>query len=184
MRCLMCRKTSRTLRFARFRATAFPIFFEAIIPNLFLPNPLGMEKIMHNLSTRFFFPSSITFLNSGRLTRRSVFLKEKSSIHSALEQRVMTYQNSLPACDITSFAFMPCKGKAMTLQFIPLRSMRKYRANRGLTQSDCQTFPAFTSTVCQHASSTYCRASFAEAVHTFTLDITGLKSSFHESVLK
>jgi hypothetical protein len=82
MRCLIWRKTSRILRFTLFRATAFPIFFEAIIPSLFLlPNPLGMEKIIHNLSTRFFLPSSMTFLNSGRLARRSFFLKEKSSIH-------------------------------------------------------------------------------------------------------
>ncbi len=83
MRCLIWRKISRILRFTLFRATAFPIFFEAMIPNLFLPSSLGMEKIMHILSTRFFLPSSMTFLNSGRLVRRSVFLKEKSSIHSA-----------------------------------------------------------------------------------------------------
>ena len=54
--------------------------------------------MVHNLSTRFFFPSSMTFLNSGRLARRSVFLKEKSSIHSAWGQRVMTYQTANTHC--------------------------------------------------------------------------------------
>ncbi len=83
MRCLMWRKTSRILRFARFRATALPIFFEAMIPNLFVPSSLGMEKMMHNLSTRFLFPPAMTFSNWGRLANRSVFLKEKFSIHSA-----------------------------------------------------------------------------------------------------
>ena len=83
MRCLIWRKISRILRFARFRATAFPIFFEAMMPNLFLSNPLGMEMMVHNLSTRFFPPSAMTFSNWGRLANRSVFLKEKFPIHSA-----------------------------------------------------------------------------------------------------
>ncbi len=82
MRCLIWRKVSRIFRFALFRATAFPTFFEAMIPNLFLPNSLGREKMMHNLPTRFFFPLSITFSNSGLLASRSIFLKEKFSIHS------------------------------------------------------------------------------------------------------
>jgi hypothetical protein len=42
-----------------------------------------MEKMVHNLSTRFFSPSAMTFSNWGRLANRSVFLKEKFSIHSA-----------------------------------------------------------------------------------------------------
>ena len=53
------------------------------MPNLFLSNPLGMEKMVHNLSTRFFSPSAMTFSNWGRLANRSVFFKEKFPIHSA-----------------------------------------------------------------------------------------------------
>jgi hypothetical protein len=49
---------------------------------------------------------------------------------------------------------------------------------------DRQAFSAFTPAVCQYASSPNGGASFAEAVHTFSFDITGLKSPFHESVLK
>ena len=131
MRCLIWRKISRILRFARFRATAFPIFFEAMMPNLFLSNSFGREKMMHNFSTNFFSPSAITFSKSGRLASRSVFLKEKFPI-----------------------------------------------------ESDCQAFSAFSPAVCQYTSSPYGRTSFTESVHTFSFDITGLKSPFHESVLK
>jgi hypothetical protein len=42
-----------------------------------------MEKMVHNLSTRFFPPSAMTLSNWGRLANRSVFLKEKFPIHSA-----------------------------------------------------------------------------------------------------
>lgn len=92
MRCLIWRKTSRILRFTRLRATAFPIFLEAMTPSLFRPNSLGSEKMVHNLSTRLFFPSAMTFSNSGRLTSRSIFLKEKFPIYLARGQRAISRQ--------------------------------------------------------------------------------------------
>ena len=49
---------------------------------------------------------------------------------------------------------------------------------------DRQAFSAFAPAVCQHASSANGRTSFAEAVHTFSFNITGLKSPFHKSILK
>ena len=131
MRCLIWRKISRILRFTRFRAPAFPIFFEAMMPSLFLSNSFGREKMMHNFSTNFFSPSAITFSKSGRLASRSDFLKEKFPI-----------------------------------------------------ESDRQAFSAFSPTVCQYTSSPHGRASFTESVYTFSFDITGLKSPFHEYVLK
>ena len=80
--CLIWRKVSRITRFTRFRATAFPTFFEAMIPNLLLPSSFGREKMMHNLPTRFFSPLLMTFSKSGRLASRSFFLKEKFPIQS------------------------------------------------------------------------------------------------------
>jgi len=64
------------------------------------------------------------------------------------------------------------------------KAKKKYYACGGSPQSDRQAFSAFSPAVCQHASSPNGRTSFTEAVHTFSFNITGLKCSFHESVLK
>ncbi len=82
IRCLIWRKISLITRFTRFRATAFPTFFDAMIPNLFLPNSFGREKMIHNFPMRFFSPLSMTLSKSGRLASRSFFLKEKFPIQS------------------------------------------------------------------------------------------------------
>ena len=51
-------------------------------------------------------------------------------------------------------------------------------------ESDRQAISAFSPTVCQYTSSPHGRASFTESVYAFSFDITGLKSPFHEYVLK
>jgi hypothetical protein len=60
----------------------------------------------------------------------------------------------------------------------------RFMPRRGTESSDRQAFSAFSPAVCQYTSSPHGRASFTESVHTFSFDITGLKSPFHESVLK
>jgi len=80
--CFICRNISRMVLLTRFRATAFPTFFDAMIPSLFLSKPLGSEKTVHSLPTRFFFPSARTFSNSGLLVSLSSLLNEKSPIIS------------------------------------------------------------------------------------------------------
>ena len=60
----------------------------------------------------------------------------------------------------------------------------RFMPRRGTESSDRQAFSAFSPAVCQYTSSPHGRASFTESVHTFSFDITGLKSSFHESILK
>ena len=80
-RSLMRRNTSRIFRLARFLATAFPIFFEAIIPSLCLSNPLGRVNRVHVLSILFLWPWLSTLSNWGRLVSRSFLLKVYPSMH-------------------------------------------------------------------------------------------------------
>ncbi len=189
MRCLIWRKVSLILRFTRFRATAFPTFFEAMTPSLFLPNSLGREKTMHNFPTRFFPPSAMTFSNSGRLVSRSVFLKEKFSIYSA-PVPLLGMKASERLLHVT--LGLVCNHSAWSQRAMPImrpklfaREMRRLPVTSGSSpQSDRQAFPAFAPAVCQNASSPNGRASFAEAVRTFSFNITGLKSPFHKSILK
>jgi len=54
MRPLMWRKTSLIFLLVRLRVTAFPIFLEAIIPNLFLSRPLGKKKTVQKVPVRYF----------------------------------------------------------------------------------------------------------------------------------
>jgi hypothetical protein len=48
---------------ARFLATALPIFFDAMIPSLFLPNSLGRKKTVQIRSILLFCPRFITCWN-------------------------------------------------------------------------------------------------------------------------
>ena len=117
---------------------------------------------MHNLPTCFFCPSVMTLSNSGRLTSRSVFLKEKFPIHF-LGMKAEKKHNVCP---------------------VRIKFSEKYHTGRGSPRSNCQTLSAFAPAVCQYASSSNGGASFAEAVHPFSFNITGLKSPFHKSILK
>ena len=76
MRPLIWRKTSRIFLLVRLRATAFPIFLEAIIPNLFLSRPLGKKKTVQKFPVRCFWPWFITCSNWGLFARRSLFPNE------------------------------------------------------------------------------------------------------------
>lgn len=167
MRCLMWRKVSRILRFTRFRATAFPTFFEAMIPNLFLPNPLGMEKMMHSRPTRFFF-SFVHHLFKLRPLGQSFGFFERKFSH------LLGFSVTLDS--VCNYFCWPTQELS--------RLLAPRRVGGKTPQLDRQAFSAFTSAVCQYASSPNGRASFAEAVHTFSFDITGLKSPFHKSILK
>ena len=78
---LFKRKTSRIFLLARFRAGEFPIFFEAIIPNLLQPYLLLIQKMVQIEQTLFFSPWFKTFWNSLLFNILSFFLYRKLDIY-------------------------------------------------------------------------------------------------------
>ena len=81
--CFTFRNISRIALLTRFRATALPIFFDAIIPSLFLFKLFRSEEIVHSFPTRFLFPSARTFSNSSLVVSLSYLLNDKSAIFQA-----------------------------------------------------------------------------------------------------
>lgn len=77
---LIRRNTSRIFRLARLRATAFPIFLEAMTPSLFLSNPLGKIKRVQKVPTRCLRPLDMTLSNWRRLANLSLLSKEYAPI--------------------------------------------------------------------------------------------------------